>query len=236
MLDTTDRTSITAKPWVRRVITWQLDGQQPKDLRLSWSVDPQARAALEEELFGKHVLITSREDWPAAEIIAGYRSQSEAGFSFRQLKDTHLVSFSPMYHWTEHSIRVHMFTCVLALQVAHLMRLRARQAGLEGVVDLLEGPTAIAFMEGDPIAGAKALMDAARRFPAIVVKGAVVEGRVLGAEQAQALATLESRELSMARVAGLLQAPLARIAYLLQAPVQRMAYALGERGRQEAAA
>ena len=49
------------------------------------SVDPQARAALEEELFGKHVLITSREDWPAAEIIAGYRSQSEAGFSFRQL-------------------------------------------------------------------------------------------------------------------------------------------------------
>ncbi|MGH3282363.1 MAG: IS1634 family transposase, partial [Trebonia sp.] len=46
--------SITAKPWARRVITWQLDGEQPKDLRLSWSVDPGARAALEEELFGKH--------------------------------------------------------------------------------------------------------------------------------------------------------------------------------------
>ena len=51
-------------------------------------------------------------------------------FSFRQLKDPHVVSFSPMYHWTEHNIRVHVFTCVLALQIAHLMRRKARQAGL----------------------------------------------------------------------------------------------------------
>jgi len=124
-------TAIMAKPWVRRVITWQLDGDQPKDLRLSWSVDPGARAALEEELFGKHVLITDHDDWPAAEVIAGYRSQSEAEFSFRQLKDPHVVSFSPMHHWTEHNIRVHVFTCVLALQLAHLTRRRARQAGLD---------------------------------------------------------------------------------------------------------
>src|SRR5216683_1149741 len=76
---------ITAKPWVRRVITWQLNGDQAKDLRLTWSIDPDARA----------------------------------------------VSFSPMHHWTEHNIRVHVFTCVLALQIAHLMRRRARQAGLD---------------------------------------------------------------------------------------------------------
>src|SRR5713226_6714581 len=123
--------AITRKPWVRRVITWQLDGDQPRDLRLTWGIDPGARAALEEELFGKHVLITSHDDWPAAEVIAGYRSQSEAEFSFRQLKDPHVVSFSPMHHWTEHNIRVHVFTCVLALQIAHLMRRRARQAGLD---------------------------------------------------------------------------------------------------------
>ena len=122
--------TITRKPWVRRVITWHLDGQEPKDLRLTWSVDQDARAALEEEIFGKHVLITSHDDWPAAEVIAGYRSQSEAEFSFRQLKDPHVVSFSPMHHWTEHNIRVHVFTCVLALQIAHLMRRRAAQAGL----------------------------------------------------------------------------------------------------------
>src|SRR5487761_1561446 len=123
--------TITARPWVRRVITWTLDGDQPKDLRLTWSIDPDARAALEEELFGKHVLITSHDDWPVPEVVAGYRSQSEAEFSFRQMKDPHVVSFSPMHHWTEHNIRVHVFTCVLALQIAHLMRRKATQAGLD---------------------------------------------------------------------------------------------------------
>ncbi len=76
------------------------------------------------------MLITDHDDWPVPEVIAGYRSQSEAEFSFRQMKDPHVVSFSPMHHWTEHNIRVHVFTCVLALQIAHLMRRRARQAGL----------------------------------------------------------------------------------------------------------
>ena len=123
-------TAITRKPWVRRVITWQLTGQEPRDLRLAWSIDQAARAALEEELFGKHILITDHDDWPAADVIAGYRSQSEAEFSFRQLKDPHVVSFSPMHHWTEHNIRVHVFTCVLALQIAHLMRRQAERAGL----------------------------------------------------------------------------------------------------------
>jgi transposase len=132
--------AITRKPWVRRVITWQLDGDQPKDLRLTWAVDPGARAALERELFGKHVLITDHDDWPVAEVVAGYRSQSEAEFSFRQMKDPHVVSFSPMHHWTEHNIRVHVFTCVLALQIAHLMRLKARRAGLRrSVRELLAG-------------------------------------------------------------------------------------------------
>jgi transposase len=134
--------AITRKPWVRRVITWQLDGEQPKDLRLTWSIDTAARAVLEEELFGKHVLITSHDDWPAAEVIAGYRSQSEAEFSFRQMKDPHAVSFSPMFHWTEHNIRVHVFTCVLALQAAHLMRLKARRAGLDLSVRALLGELA----------------------------------------------------------------------------------------------
>jgi transposase len=128
---------ITAKPWVRRVTTWQLSGEQPEDLRLTWQEDPAARAALEEELFGKHVLITSHDDWQVAEVVAGYRSQSEAEFAFRQMKDTRVVSFSPMFHWTEHNIRVHVFTCVLALQVAHLMRLKARRAGLDMSVRVL---------------------------------------------------------------------------------------------------
>jgi transposase len=136
--------SITSKPWIRRVIRWELTGDKPKDLRLTWRVDPDARAGLEEEIFGKHVLVTDHDDWPVAEVIAGYRSQSEAEFGFRQLKDPHVVSFSPMHHWTDHNIRVHMFTCVLALQLAHLMRHRARKAGLElSVRELLRQLAAI---------------------------------------------------------------------------------------------
>jgi large subunit ribosomal protein L10 len=66
------------------------------------------------------------------------------------------------------------------------------------------------------------------------VKGALIEGRVLGEDYPRALATIDTKEVSFAKVAGMLQAPVARIAYLLQAPLQRIAYALAERGRQTA--
>lgn len=123
-------TTICRDSWVKRVVSWTLTGDTPAQHRLSFHVDETARAALEDEVFGKRVLITDQEDWPIAEVVAGYRSQSDAEFSFRQLKDRRVVSFSPMHHWTEHNIRVHLFTCVLALQLAHLMRRTAHQAGL----------------------------------------------------------------------------------------------------------
>jgi large subunit ribosomal protein L10 len=113
-----------------------------------------------------------------------------------------------------------------------LTKLAVREAGLEDAVALLEGPTAIAFIKGDAISGAKAILDAGRKFPALVVKGAVIDGRVLGEADARALATLETKETSVAKVAGMLQAPLARMIYLLQAPLQRIAFVLAERGRQ----
>ena len=56
------------------MITWQLTGDTRKDHRLTWHIDDAASAALEEEIFGKHVLITDHDDWPVAEIIAAYRS------------------------------------------------------------------------------------------------------------------------------------------------------------------
>jgi transposase len=134
--------TVTSKPWVRRVVTWQLTGGEPRELRLTWGIDQAAQSALEEEIFGKHVLITDHDDWPVAEVVAAYRSQAEAEFSFRQLKDPHVVSFSPMFHWTEHNIRVHVFTCVLALQVAHLIRREVEHAGLHLSVRELLGQLA----------------------------------------------------------------------------------------------
>lgn len=125
---------------------------------------------------------------------------------------------------------------IFAVSKNTLTKLAVQEAGLEEAVSLLDGPTAIAFIKGDAVAGAKAVLDATKRFPALVVKGAVVEGRVLRDEAARALASLETKDVSVGKVAGMLQAPIARMIYLLQAPLQRIAFALAERGRQEASA
>ena len=94
--------------------------------------------AWKQRLFGKRILFTNR-DWPVPDVVAAYRSQSDAEFGFRQLKDPHVVSFSPMHHWTDSKIRVHVFYCVLALAVAHLMRRHADHAGLHlSVRELLD--------------------------------------------------------------------------------------------------
>jgi transposase len=123
--------AILAPRWASRVIQASLTGARPAGLRLTWHADQQARQALEAEYFGKRILFTDRRDWPAAEVIAAYRSQADAEAGFRQLKDPRVVSFSPMFHWTEQKIRVHAFYCVLALTIAHLMRRQAAQAGID---------------------------------------------------------------------------------------------------------
>ena len=122
----------TCKPrWVGDVLTWHLTGDTPPGIRLEYRIDSDARAALERRIFGKRILVTDRADWSIAEVIAGYRSQSDAEFGFRQLKDPSVVSFSPMHHFTDRHIRVHVFYCVLALMIAHLMRRHAAQHGLD---------------------------------------------------------------------------------------------------------
>jgi hypothetical protein len=78
---------------------------------------------------GKRILFTNREAWTTAEVVAAYRSQNEVESGFRQMKDPHVVSFGPMHHWTDSKIRVHVFYCVLALTIAHLMRREAEHAG-----------------------------------------------------------------------------------------------------------
>jgi transposase len=124
--------------WVAEILTVTLSGQTPTELRLTWRTNTKARKHLEQRLFGKRILFTNR-DWPVAEVVAAYRSQSDAEFGFRQLKDPHVVSFSPMHHWTDSKIRVHVFYCVAALTVAHLMRRHADQAGLHlSVRELLD--------------------------------------------------------------------------------------------------
>lgn len=135
--------TICKDTWIKRILTWELAGEEPAELRLNFHVDDDARNGLEDEIFGKRVLVTNHDDWSIADVVAAYRSQSDAEFGFRQLKDPHTVSFSPMNHFTDQAIRVHTYTCVLALQLAHLMRRQADQAGLHlsvrALVDALAG-------------------------------------------------------------------------------------------------
>ena len=120
--------AIVAPRWVARVVATTLTGETPAGLRLDFRTDDHARDRLEEELFGKRILFTDKtqEQATTATIVADYRSQEAVEGDFRQMKDPAVVSFSPMFHFTESKIRVHVFYCVLALMVARLM---VREAG-----------------------------------------------------------------------------------------------------------
>jgi transposase len=139
-----DITTICKPRWVAEVMTTTLTGDKPAELRLTFAVDQAARTALERRLFGNRILFTNRDTWPVAEVVAAYRCQAGVESGFRQLKDPHVVSFSPMHHWTDQKIRVHVFYSVLALTIAHLMRRTAEQAGLHmSVRELLHELSAI---------------------------------------------------------------------------------------------
>ena len=124
--------AIVAPRWVSRVIFTTLTGDSPAGLRLGFRTSAKARAALEEELFGKRILFSDKtlETAGTARIVADYRSQEAVEADFRQMKDPNVVSFSPMFHFTEQKIRVHIFYCVLALMVARLIVREADRAGL----------------------------------------------------------------------------------------------------------
>jgi large subunit ribosomal protein L10 len=98
-----------------------------------------------------------------------------------------------------------------------LMQRAAGEAGIEELESLLSGPTAVAFVDGDVVSAAKKVVDAAKRFPSLVLKGAYMEGRVLDAKAAQALATLDSREVMLSKVAGMLKSEMSRAASMFQA-------------------
>ncbi len=107
-----------------------------------------------------------------------------------------------------------------------LAKLAIRDAGFEGLDEFLNGPTALTFVKGDIAGAAKALRDAAKTFPALVVKGGVLGSATLSATDISALAELPSREELLASFAGALQAPLVKTAGLLQALPRNFAYGL----------
>jgi large subunit ribosomal protein L10 len=107
-----------------------------------------------------------------------------------------------------------------------LTKIAAREAGVEGVEEHLVGPTAIAFVDGDPVTVAKGLRDFAKANPLLVIKGGVLEGKFLSVDEVKKLADLESREVLLAKLAGAMQGALQQAVSLFAAPLSQAARAV----------
>ncbi len=119
-----------------------------------------------------------------------------------------------------------------------LAKLAVRDAGLDFLEEDLSGPTAIAFVSGEPVEAAKALRDFAKAHEALVLKAGAMDGAHLSVDEVKALADLESREVLLAKAAGVMKAKISEAAYMLnELPTQiaRLSAALAEKKQEEAA-
>lgn len=104
-----------------------------------------------------------------------------------------------------------------------LVKRAAEDAGVEGLDDLFVGPTAIAFVEGEPVDAAKALKKFAKDHQALVIKGGYMDGERMSAEEVSRFADLESRDELLAKAAGMFKAKLTEAASLFAAPASQVA-------------
>ena len=104
-----------------------------------------------------------------------------------------------------------------------LTEIAAKEAGVTAFDGQLQGPSAIAFVKGDPVEAAKGLRDFAKANPLLVIKGGVLDGKTLTPEEITKLADLESREVLLAKLAGAMQASLSQAVYLFAAPLSQTA-------------
>src|SRR4051812_8883702 len=118
-----------------------------------------------------------------------------------------------------------------------LAKRAATDAGISGLDDLFSGPTALAFVGGDPVEAAKSLREFAKANPLLVIKGGVFEGKAISADEVRRLADLESREVLLAKLAGAMKGNLSKAAALFQAPLSKAArtvQALADKREKEA--
>ena len=104
-----------------------------------------------------------------------------------------------------------------------LTKIAAREAGVAAFDEMLQGPSAIAFVKGDPVEAAKGLRDFAKAHPLLVIKGGVLDGKSLSPDEIKKLADLESREVLLAKLAGAMKASLQNAVSLFAAPLAQTA-------------
>jgi large subunit ribosomal protein L10 len=118
-----------------------------------------------------------------------------------------------------------------------LARLAAKEAGAEDLVEEFAGPSAVAFVNGDPVEAAKGLRDFSKAHPALVLRGGLLSGRFLDAAEVARLADLESREVLLSKLAGAMKASMSQAASLFAAPLSqtaRVVDALRQQAEQDA--
>jgi len=127
---------------VRKQVEEFLSGQHLKSLikyeiedrpvpLLSYHTDTTAFSRLMKVQLGKTILFTDNEGWTDEEIILGYRAQHHIETAFRDMKNPHFLGWSPMFHWTDSKIRVHAFSCVLALTLTSLLQRELHGHGID---------------------------------------------------------------------------------------------------------
>ncbi len=110
-----------------------------------------------------------------------------------------------------------------------LTRIAAEKAGIEGLESQLEGPTAIMFAFGDPVAPAKAISDFVRTSRILTVRAGIMNGQILSASDVEAIATLPPREELLGKLVGLLASPMSRTVGVLSGPSRSVAYLVNAR-------
>lgn len=184
------------------------------------AVDTATEAAAASAGTVQHARSTVRPDKAAAvaAIAAAFRSSAAAvlteyrGLTVKQISDLRVALGADTTY---------------AVVKNTLTRIAAADAGVSGVEDLLQGPTAVAFISGEPAQAAKALRDFAKANPVLVVKGGIMDGKALTPGEINKLADLESREVLLGKMAGALLASLSNAVYLFNAPLAQAARLVG---------
>lgn len=119
--------SLRSGPYLKEILNITYDPSLPKSSRLQFSVDHNAKENIIIKYFGKRALVTNRLHWAAHEVIDAYFSQGKVEQAFRSAKDRHHISLRPQFHWTNKSLRVHVFSCFLALLLGQVLLRKAQK-------------------------------------------------------------------------------------------------------------
>ena len=98
---------------------------------IDYQIDESRKQSIIDDIFGKKVFFTNKENWTDREIIEAYHGQSKIEKVFRHLKNPYHLAVRPQFHWTDQKIKVHTFICLLGLLLAEILRKKVYDAGIK---------------------------------------------------------------------------------------------------------